>query len=50
MPLTFFGMLVRLCFQMLLSFRLHRRIDDHPDQLRQYVKTVLAYPFQKFCR
>jgi len=48
MPFSFFGMLVRFCFQVLLPFRLHRRIDDHLDQFRQDVKTLLAHPFHKF--
>ena len=46
-PLTFFGMLVRFRFQLLLTFRLHRRIDDHLDQLRKNVNTLLAHPFHK---
>jgi hypothetical protein len=48
MPLTFLGMLIRFCLQVLLSFRLHRRIDDHLDQLWQNVKSLFADPFQKF--
>jgi hypothetical protein len=34
----------------LLPFRLHRCIDDHLDQLRQYLKSLLADPFHKFSR
>jgi hypothetical protein len=48
MPFSFFGMLVRFCLQVLLPFRLHCHMDDHLDQLRQNVKTLLAHPFHKF--
>jgi hypothetical protein len=51
MPLTFFGMLVsRFCLQVLLQFRLHRRIDDPLDRFWEYVKTLLGEPFRKFGR
>ena len=48
LPLTFYGMLIRFCFQVLLPFRLHGCIDDYLDQFRQNVKSLLADPFQKF--
>ena len=36
-PLPLLTMLVRFCFQVLLPFCLHRCIEDHLDQFRQYV-------------